>query len=125
MIDLSELIQFIFSLGDQADPIGKSIIQLIYSFFWIGVVVYVVHFVRLFGEYIILRHFQNYIKINYGLGDISVDLLDRLRSAKVFPISIIYRRIRDLVQIIVNFRVNDTCLSLHLVVYRHCMYAVV
>ncbi|RKU25045.1 hypothetical protein C6497_16865 [Candidatus Poribacteria bacterium] len=103
---MDELIQYILSLGDQADQIGKSIIDLIYTFFRIGLVVYGLHALRLLGESIILKRFQNYLKINNGLGDID-NLLNRLRSAKVFLIPIpfiykrfiIYRRINDLVQI--------------------------
>ena len=104
---MNELIKFIFNIGNQADPLGRNIIQLIYTFFWIGVAVYVLHVLRLCGEYIILRRFQNYTKINNGLGDISSNLIVRLRDAKVFliPLSFIYqrcniyKRIHDLAQI--------------------------
>ncbi len=96
---MNELIQYIFSLGDQADQIGKSIIDLIYFFFIIGAVVYGWHVVRIFGEFIFLMLFKNYINKNNGLGDISDNLLGRLRSAKIFPLSLIYKRISDLVKI--------------------------
>lgn len=86
-------------MANQADPVGKNIINLIYILFWFGFVVYVLHFLRLGGEYTSFRLFQNYIKTNNGLGDMSESLLDRLRAAKVYPLTIIYRRIHDLVKI--------------------------
>ena len=112
---MNELIQFIFSLGDQVDPIGKSIIKLIYFFFWIGVAVYGLHVLRLCGEYIILRYIKNYIKINHGLGDISSDYLDKLGAKIYIKYSIIYRRIHDLAQIKKNGGQidNDTLGDIH------------
>lgn len=99
MNEINELIKFIFNIADQADPIGKSIINVIYFLFWVGVGVYGLHFLRLGGEYISLFLFKNHIKTNHGLGDISQSLLDKLRAAKILPITIIYGRIRDLVKI--------------------------
>lgn len=96
---MNELIQYISSLGNQADQIGKSIIDLIYFFFIIGAIVYGWHVVRIFGEFIFLMLFKYYIKKNNGLGDISDNLLGRLRSAKIFSLSLIYKRISDLVKI--------------------------
>ena len=96
---MNELIKFIFNIGNQADPLGRNIIQLIYFFFWIGVAVYGWHVVRIFGEFIFLILFKNYINRYNGLGDISDNLLGRLRSAKIFPLSLIYKRISDLVKI--------------------------
>ena len=62
-----------------------------------------------------LRRVQTYIRINHGLGDISPELLDKLRTAKVPRFSIIYRRIRDLVQIKQNGGQidNDTLGDIH------------
>lgn len=99
MNEISELINFIFDIADKADPIGKSIINVIYFFFWVGVVVYGLHFLRLGGEYISLILFKKHIKTNHGIGDISESLLNRLRAAKILPITIIYGRIRDLIRI--------------------------
>lgn len=99
MNEIKDLIDFIFSVAGEADPVGKSIIGLIFFLFWVGLAVYGLHFVRLIAEYISLILFQNYTKTNNGLGDISDNLLKRLRAAKVIPRTIIYGRIRDLVKI--------------------------
>lgn len=97
---MNELIQFILTLDDPADPVGKSIILWIKIFFVIGVVNYLLHFLRIWGwEKFNLNKVQNYIRTNQGLGDISAELLERLRKAKVSHFSIIYKRIHDLVQI--------------------------
>ena len=97
---MNELIQFILTLDDPADPVGKSIILWIKIFFVIGVVNYLLHFLRIWGwEKFNLNKVQNYIRTNQGLGDISAELPERLRKAKVSHFSIIYKRIHDLVQI--------------------------
>ena len=106
------------------DPTGKAIISWIIFFFWLGVANYIVHIALQWGwEWFNLYRVKNYIKINHGLGNISDNLLDRLRSAKVFliPISfiykrcIIYKRINDLVQIKQNGGQidNDTLGDIH------------
>ena len=97
---MNELIQFILTLDDPADPIGKSIILWIKIFFVIGVINYVWHVLRIWGwEKLNLSNVQNYIRTHHGLGDTSPELLERLRNAKVSKLSIIYKRIHDLVQI--------------------------
>lgn len=96
---MNELIQFILNLDDPADPIGKSIILWIKIFFGIGIINYVWHILRIWREKSNLNKVQNYIRTNQGLGDISPELLERLRKAKVSNLSIIYKRIHDLVQI--------------------------
>ena len=94
---MNELLTYINSLED---PIGKAIISWIFIIFWIGVINYIVHIALQWGwEWFNLYRIKNYIKINHGLGDISTDLLDKLRTPKFARFSIIYRRIRDLVQI--------------------------
>ncbi len=97
---MNELIQFILTLDDPADSIGKSIILWIKIFFVIGVINYVLHVLRIWGwEKLNLNKVQNYIRTHHGLGDTSPELLGRLRNAKVSNFSIIYKRIHDLVHI--------------------------
>ena len=97
---MNELIQFILTLDDPADPIGKSIILWIKIFFGVGVINYLFHALRTWGwEKFNLNRVQNYIRTDQGLGDISPELLGRLRKAKVSRFSVIYKRIHDLVQI--------------------------
>ena len=97
---MNELIQFILNLDDPTDPIGKSIILWIKIFFGIGVINYVLHILWIWSwEKLNLSNVQNYIRANHGLGDTSPELLERLRNAKVSKLSIIYKRIHDLVQI--------------------------
>ena len=97
---MNELIQFILTLDDPADPIGKSIILWIKIFFVIGVINYVLHVLRIWGwEKFNLNKVQNYIRTHHGLGDTSPELLERLRKAKVSNFSVVYKRIHDLVQI--------------------------
>lgn len=97
---MNELIQFILTLDDPADPIGKSIILWIKILFVIGVINYVLHVLRIWGwEKFNLNKVQNYIRTNHGLSDTSPELLERLHKAKVSNLSIIYKRIHDLVHI--------------------------
>ena len=94
---MSELIQFIFSLED---PTGRTIIWWIFICFGVGALNYLVHIAQIVLESLNLKRVQTYIKINHGFGDIAPELLNELDEAKVSsPRSIIYRRIRDLVQI--------------------------
>ena len=110
---MNEIIQFISSLED---PVGRSIVQLIFIVFWVGVLNYLLHIVWLrIWERLNLKHVRDYIKANHGLGDISPQLLNKLRAAKVSKFSIIYQRICDLVQIKQNGGQidNDTLGDIH------------
>ena len=95
---MNELLQQIFNLED---PIGRTIVYWIRVFFWVGVINYGIHLGRLGYEYICLKFVQ--IKIKKGLDVISPGLLNRLAKSVVIRIgirvSIIYRRIHDLVKI--------------------------
>ena len=95
---MNELLQQIFNLED---PIGRTIVYWIRIFFWVGVINYGVHLGRLGYEYICLKFVQ--IKIKRGLDVISPDLLNQLAKSVVIRtgirVSIIYRRIHDLVKI--------------------------
>ncbi len=95
---MNELLQQIFNLED---PIGRTIVYWIRIFFWVGVINYGVHLGRLGYEYICLKFIQ--IKIKRGLDVISPDLLNQLAKSVVIRtgirVSIIYRRIHDLVKI--------------------------
>lgn len=93
---MSELLQFINSLED---PVGKSIVSFIFIAFWIGVINYVIHIVRIGYEFYCLKRVKNYININPGFSDVFPDLLDKLPATKYLKWSIIYRRIRNFVQI--------------------------
>ena len=95
---MNELLQQIFNLED---PLGRTIVYWIRIFFWVGVINYGVHLGRLGYEYICLKFVQ--IKIKRGLDVISPDLLNQLAKSVVIRtgirVSIIYRRIHDLVKI--------------------------
>lgn len=95
---MNELLQQIFNLED---PIGRTIVYWIRIFFWVGVINYGVHLGRLGYEYICLKFVQ--IKIKKGLDVTSPDLRNRLAKSVVLrtsiSVSIIYRRIHDLVKI--------------------------
>ena len=97
---MNELLQEIFSLED---PIGRTIVNWIRVFFWIGVINYGVHIGRILYESACLIYVKKYIKDNHGLGEISPDLLNNLGKSTITRIglrlSAIYRRIRDLVNI--------------------------
>ena len=93
---MSELLQHIFNLED---PTGRTIVRWIFIVFWVGFLNYLWHIARIGLESLNLNSVQDYIETNHGLGDISSDLLDKLRTAKVSERSIIYQRIHDLVQI--------------------------
>ena len=103
---IDELLQNILSLGifSLEDPFGRNIVRLIFYVFWLGVINYVVHILRIGYNYFCLKRVQSYIKNNHGLGDISPSLLDKLRAQEFIVqnylvISSIYKRIRDLVHI--------------------------
>ena len=118
IIQLNEIIQFIFSLFtlNDKDPVGGSIVWLIFRVFWVGVINYLLHIVWLrIWERHNLKQVRDYIKANHGLGDISPQLLNRLSAAKVSKFSIIYRRIHDLVQIKQNSGQidNDALADIH------------
>ena len=95
---MNELLQQIFNLQD---PIGKTIVDWIRIFFWVGVINYGVHLGRLGYEYICLKFVQ--IEIKKGLDVTSPDFFNRLAKSVVLRtgirVSIIYRRIHDLVKI--------------------------
>ena len=98
---IGELIQYIFSLED---PFGRNIVRFIFLVFWLGVINYTVHILRIGYDYFCLKRVQSYIKNNQGLSDISPSLLDKLRAQEFIVqgylvISSIYKRIRDLVHI--------------------------
>lgn len=97
---LNDLLQQIFNLKD---PIGRTIVYWIFVFFWVGVGNYIIHIVRLGYESACLVSVRKYIKDNHGLGEINRDLLNNLGKSTVtrtvIRLSIIYRRIRDLVNI--------------------------
>lgn len=97
---MDELLQQIFNLED---PIGRTIVYWIRVFFWVGVGNYVIHIVRLGYESACLISVRKYIKDNHGLSEINHDLLSNLGKSTVtrtvIRLSIIYRRIRDLVNI--------------------------
>ena len=101
---MNELLQQIFNLED---PIGRTIVYWIRVFFWVGVGNYIIHIVRLGYESACLMSVRKYIKDNHGLGEINHDLLNNLGKSTVtrtvIRLSIIYRRIRDLV----NIKQND------------------
>ncbi len=93
---MSELIQFIFSLKDET---GKNIVRLILFFFGIGVINYSLHILWIsIWERVNLHRTRTYFKKNQVPTEVS-DLPRKLREAKVFRWSIIYRRISDLVRI--------------------------
>ena len=92
---MGELFNFIFSLEDAT---GRSIVRTILVFFAIGVANYLYQIVRIGWEWENLRRVQTYFTRNHGFGDIS-QLLARLDEASVKPRSIIYRRIKALLQI--------------------------
>ena len=100
---MNELLQQIFNLED---PIGSTIVHWIRVLFWIGVGNYGVHIGRILYENACLTSVRKYIKDNHGLGEISLDLLNDLARLAIFRISIrysiIYRRLRDLVNIKLN-----------------------
>ena len=103
---IDELLQNILSLGifSLEDPFGRNIVRLIFYVFWLGVINYAVHILRIGYNYFCLKRVQSYIKDNHGLGDISPSLLDKLRAQEFIVqnylvISSIYKRIRDLVHI--------------------------
>ena len=103
---IDELLQNILSLGifSLEDPFGRNIVRLIFYIFWLGVINYAVHILRIGYNYFCLKRVQSYIKNNHGLGDISPSLLDKLRAQEFIVqnylvISSIYKRIRDLVHI--------------------------
>ena len=103
---IDELLQNILSLGifSLEDPFGRNIVRLIFYVFWLGVINYAVHMLRIGYNYFCLKRVQSYIKNNHGLGDISPSLLDKLRAQEFIVqnylvISSIYKRIRDLVHI--------------------------
>ena len=95
---MNELLQQIFNLED---PIGRTIVYWIQVFFWVGVINYGMHLGRLGYEYVCLKFVQ--IKIKKGLDVTSPDLRNRLAKSVVIrtgiSVSIIYRRIHDLVKI--------------------------
>ena len=95
---MNELLQQIFNLED---PIGRTIVYWIRIFFWVGVINYGLHFVRLGYEYFCLKFVQ--IKIKKGLNVISPGLLNNLCKSTItrtgIRLSSIYQRIRDLVNI--------------------------
>ena len=103
---IDELLQNILSLGifSLEDPFGRNIVRLIFYVFWLGVINYAVHILRIGYNYFCLKRVQSYVKNNHGLGDISPSLLDKLRAQEFIVqnylvISSIYKRIRDLVHI--------------------------
>ena len=103
---IDELLQNILSLGifSLEDPFGRNIVRLIFYVFWLGIINYAVHILRIGYNYFCLKRVQSYIKNNHGLGDISPSLLDKLRAQEFIVqnylvISSIYKRIRDLVHI--------------------------
>ncbi len=95
---MNELLKLIFELED---PIGKTIVTLIKWVFWIGVINYIIHFVRLGYEYASLKFVQ--IKTKQGLDVTSADYINKLYNSVIFrkgiSISTIGRRIRDLITI--------------------------
>ncbi|MDE0483513.1 MAG: hypothetical protein OXI67_13110 [Candidatus Poribacteria bacterium] len=96
---MNELLQQIFSLED---PIGKEIVNWIRIFFWIGVVNYGLHFLRLVYEGLCLYFVKKNIK-SHGLSEISSDFLNNSNQSIIFQHAIgfssIHRRIQDLVSI--------------------------
>lgn len=110
---MNEIIQFISNLED---PVGKSIVQLIFIVFCVGVLNYLLHIIWLrIWERLNLKQVRTYITANHGLGNTSLELLNKLRTAKVSRFSIIYRRIRDFVEINQNggHIDNDTFGDIH------------
>ena len=99
---MNELLQQIFNLED---PIGRTIVYWIRVFFWVGVINYGVHIVRIIYESVCLISVRKYIKNNQRLGEIDIDSLNLIIWANPLIIrmgilfSAIYRRIRDLVTI--------------------------
>ena len=95
---MGELFQFIFRLEDAT---GRSIVWAICICFAIGVFNYLLQIVWVGWEWLNLKRIQDYWTRNHGLGDVSqkTALLERLDEAKVWPRSIIYRRIEALLQV--------------------------
>ena len=95
---MNELLQQIFNLDTS---IGRTIVYWIRIFFWVGVGNYIWHLVRIGYNYFCLKFVQ--IKIKKGLDVVSPGLLNRLAKSVVIRtgirVSIIYRRINDLVKI--------------------------
>ena len=95
---MNELLQQIFNLET---PIGRTIVYWIRIFFWVGVGNYIWHLVRIGYNYFCLKFVQ--IKIKKGLDIVSPGLLNRLAKSVAIRtgirVSIIYRRINDLVKI--------------------------
>ncbi len=92
------MLKLVFELDD---PIGKTIVTLIKWVFWIGVINYIIHFLRLGWEYASLKIVQ--IKTKRGLDVTSADYINKLSKSVIFSkgisISTICRRIRDLITI--------------------------
>ena len=95
---MGELFQFIFRLEDAT---GRSIVWAICICFAIGVFNYLLQIAWVGWEWLNLKRIQDYWTRNHGLGDVSqkTALLERLDEAKVWPRSIIYRRIEALLQV--------------------------
>lgn len=95
---MGELFQFIFRLEDAT---GRSIVWAICICFAIGVFNYLLQIVWVGWEWLNLKRIQDYWTRNHGLGDVSqkTALLERLDEAKVWPRSIIYRRIEALLEV--------------------------
>ncbi len=96
---MNELLNLAFSLED---PIGKTIVNLIQIFFWIGVANYGWHLLRVIYESVCLFFVRKHIK-NHGFSDVSTDFLNRFSQSilfqKIVGFSSIHRRIQNLVNI--------------------------
>ena len=92
---MGELFIFIFTLDND---IGSSIVWTICGFFVIGFLNYLLQIALIGRQWKNLRRVRTYFTRNHGFGDIS-QLLARLKDANVKPRSIIYRRIKALLQI--------------------------
>ena len=101
---MNELLQQIFNeIFNLQDPIGRTIVYWIRVFFWVGVINYGVHIARILYESVCLIYVNKQIKDKHGLSQIFPDLLNNLGKSIIartsIRLSIIYRRIRDLINI--------------------------
>ncbi len=92
---MGELFIFIFTLDND---IGSSIVWTICGFFVIGIINYLLQIALIGRQWGNLWRVQTYFTRNHGFGDIS-QLLAILDETKVWDQSIIYQRIKALLQI--------------------------
>lgn len=99
---IEQILDIVFNSEDLIDPIGKAIVDWIQIFFWVGVVNYGIHVLRIVYESVCLFYVRKHIK-NHGFSDVSTDFLNRFSQLiilqKIISFSSIHRRIQDLIDI--------------------------